>query len=523
MGRPARVLLALALGLLVCHAALLADWVIDDAGISFAYARNLANGAGFVSQPGAEPVEGFSNPLWTLSLVPFFRAGVFDPVWTPKLLGLTLVGLAFLLIARSAPREGTEAWLAGAAPVFLALSAPFVVWTTSGLENPLLAFLLALSASTAFRLCSDSSLRPALVGGFVGGLASLTRPEGVVYLGAFAFLIVFLSERPATLRRLGAFTFAAGGVVTPYLVFRRLYFHDWVPNTFHAKVRLSLLSSDPGRLLELFASATGRLAPLVAALLAFALLAGLRHRSPHEGRCLVISIYLGTAAALYLLLPADWMGEYRFATAFFLFLFWLIGLALVTVFRTLRDRGWRAALAVPVAAMMLLAEDTRVNADRSLDFALAPTVPFARIAEFGRAYDKLAAALPSGHGSLLLPDLGGTLFATTRLRLVDLAGLCDKTVARTLMDDAQAFHDYVFDDVRPKFIHVHGSWAGWAALHQDSRLARDYLPLYETWVGGQAGEPAAGDYVRRDAAAGVPGIEFLRSEFVSLGLHKPLP
>ena len=46
----------------------LSGWLIDDAGISFAYARNLANGAGFVSQPGRVPVEGFSNPLWTLLL-----------------------------------------------------------------------------------------------------------------------------------------------------------------------------------------------------------------------------------------------------------------------------------------------------------------------------------------------------------------------------------------------------------------------------------------------------------------------
>lgn len=50
----------------------ISDWLIDDALISFAYARNLADGAGFVSQPGRVPVEGFSNPLWTLLFVPGF-------------------------------------------------------------------------------------------------------------------------------------------------------------------------------------------------------------------------------------------------------------------------------------------------------------------------------------------------------------------------------------------------------------------------------------------------------------------
>src|SRR5271169_4124060 len=116
MGRPARVLLVLAFAVLVAHTALLADWVIDDAGISFAYARNLANGSGLVSQPGVEPVEGYSNPLWTLALASFFRAGFFHPVWTPKLLSLVLVGLSFFLIVRTAPRTGIEAWLAASAP-----------------------------------------------------------------------------------------------------------------------------------------------------------------------------------------------------------------------------------------------------------------------------------------------------------------------------------------------------------------------------------------------------------------------
>jgi len=47
------------------HAALLGDYLADDAGISLGYARNLAEGRGAVFQPGDAPVEGFSNPLWT--------------------------------------------------------------------------------------------------------------------------------------------------------------------------------------------------------------------------------------------------------------------------------------------------------------------------------------------------------------------------------------------------------------------------------------------------------------------------
>ncbi|MGZ9166993.1 MAG: hypothetical protein ACXW4U_17620, partial [Anaerolineales bacterium] len=39
---------------------------IDDANIYFVYARNLANGYGFVYNIGSERVEGFTSLLWTL-------------------------------------------------------------------------------------------------------------------------------------------------------------------------------------------------------------------------------------------------------------------------------------------------------------------------------------------------------------------------------------------------------------------------------------------------------------------------
>src|SRR5215468_4863974 len=66
------------LALYVGHGALFGGWLIDDAGISFAYARNLAEGHGLVSQPGAPPVEGFSNPAWTLLLAALQAVGLFD-------------------------------------------------------------------------------------------------------------------------------------------------------------------------------------------------------------------------------------------------------------------------------------------------------------------------------------------------------------------------------------------------------------------------------------------------------------
>ena len=39
---------------------------VDDAAISFQYAKNLALGHGLCFHSSMAPVEGFSNPIWTI-------------------------------------------------------------------------------------------------------------------------------------------------------------------------------------------------------------------------------------------------------------------------------------------------------------------------------------------------------------------------------------------------------------------------------------------------------------------------
>ena len=53
---------AIPISVFVLHATVFGTWIADDAGISFAYARNLAAGHGLVSQPGVTPVEGCMVP-----------------------------------------------------------------------------------------------------------------------------------------------------------------------------------------------------------------------------------------------------------------------------------------------------------------------------------------------------------------------------------------------------------------------------------------------------------------------------
>ena len=52
------------------------DFIVDDAYISFRYAKNFAEGQGLVYNPGEAPVEGYTNLLWTLLLSLPARMGI---------------------------------------------------------------------------------------------------------------------------------------------------------------------------------------------------------------------------------------------------------------------------------------------------------------------------------------------------------------------------------------------------------------------------------------------------------------
>ena len=64
---------------------------VDDSAISYAYAHSIAKGHGVRLSPGTHPVEGFSNALEVLALVPFAMAD-----WNLDLAAKG-INLAFLL------------------------------------------------------------------------------------------------------------------------------------------------------------------------------------------------------------------------------------------------------------------------------------------------------------------------------------------------------------------------------------------------------------------------------------------
>ena len=216
-------------------------WNVDDAAISFTYARNLADGEGLVARPGGERVEGYSNPLWVLLLSLWELVGI-DGFVSSKIMGalfgVLTVPLVWAIARWSRPdRDEAVPLLAAFA---LAANAQFAIWNTSGLENSLFSLLLA---GGTWRTVVETRTRgfpwSALL--FLG--VSLTRPEGILYAaaGGFAAMVFALRDgrglRPA-LRWLVVF-FLPFGI---YHALRIQYFAWVFPNTYYAKLTHAVAS-----------------------------------------------------------------------------------------------------------------------------------------------------------------------------------------------------------------------------------------------------------------------------------------
>lgn len=502
----------------------LSDWLVDDAGISYVYARNLAAGHGLVSQPGMEPVEGYSNFLWIIIMVPFFFLNVFDPFITGKAISLALVALTFYLLHKSLHllSEGNVV-VSFTVLSCLALNASFTAWTCSGLENPLFVALLAGLLYQQIRYIDKrySSFHVPMFSGLLVSALAMTHPDGIAYAFVFPLTIALalLSKQRSgvlsLLRALAMYAISLIVVLGGFILFRYLYFGDILPNTYYVKGGPSLKVLVPsltlqGGYLTKFQQISGSvlgapwwwLVPVVWICL-FTLVVCRKQR----WREYILLVGLSVATGyVYLIMPNDYMGEFRFATAFFPFFYCcLVLFGRFLIAGVSLQPGLRRVVA-GVFLLCLLYQTAATHLPRLKKFSERKVISFARIArDYGERFNKYAEAFQIPGATFLVPDIGGTLYYS-KLRIYDLAGLCDKTIARTRGKDQQHFYDYVFDTLKPTFLHIHGYFTAVSKFDEDPRFRRDYIAIEEHI--DQYVERVykvsrfSGDYVRRDVVAG---------------------
>lgn len=239
--RDRRGVALLALGLLAFGAGVWAlhGFLVDDAYIAFRYVRQALRGQGWVYNVG-ERVEGYSNFLWLVGLLPLAWLGV-DLVLAAKALGIA-AGVGTLLAAQGLTRsllrqERLPAWWAGWAALLLGCNPAFAAWSVGGLETPLFTLLVTLAA---WRWAVEEEAgRPSWPSGVLLGLAAMARPEGVLFfllalmakIGTARRAPTSSSPLPLFLARLAGFV----GVYLPYFLWRWAYYGFPLPNTVYVK------------------------------------------------------------------------------------------------------------------------------------------------------------------------------------------------------------------------------------------------------------------------------------------------
>ena len=252
---PLALALAASLAILLGHASLY-RFLTDDSYISFRYARNFAHGYGLVFNPGYERVEGYSNFLWVLILAGLDRLGIV-PERAANPLSLSMTVALWLVVVNFARRRapaGRE-WVVLVPALGLALTRSVAVWSTSGLETRcfellIVAGLLRLVDELA---AIDQGRQPRFVACWLLAFATWTRPDGLLVAGcAFLVAAVWLAHRRAELMRYAVRQLPFAGLVAAHLIFRRIYYGDWLPNTYYAKVGGHLWWSSGFRYLTAF-------------------------------------------------------------------------------------------------------------------------------------------------------------------------------------------------------------------------------------------------------------------------------
>jgi arabinofuranosyltransferase len=216
-------------------------FTVDDAFITFRYARNLASGYGPVFNPGMQPAEGYSSVLWMLIMAIPHRLG-HEAVIFAKIVGVAAtvgyMAVACRFVSRfSKPLGAQYGLLASALALFILASfSSTAIHAVSGMETALYTFLLT---SFLFLLCvlvSAPSQGRAFSLAVLCLLVGLARPEG--NLPVSVGLCWALWKVPSNARRFLAKASLFGFVVpgAAYFLWRAHYYGTLLPLPFYVKV-----------------------------------------------------------------------------------------------------------------------------------------------------------------------------------------------------------------------------------------------------------------------------------------------
>jgi len=405
VGHSIVVLCVAALLLHLAAAALLQGaWCIDDAYISFRYARNLARGAGLVWNPG-ELVDGYTNFAWVIFLTPFEALGLDTPLLARLINGGCAIAIVLIVVRVALQRVGPGA--AAVAGLLLALDGALGRWGQDGLETTPFTLVLLVSCLAALRAWEDE--RPHHHVPLLFGLLTLLRPDGGLF---FAVTLLFgvatgRQRLRQALQWCGLFLI----VVLPWAAWRWLYYGYPLPNTFYAKVGLRSALVERG--LRYVGTAALHRVP------ALLLIAVAIWRHPGREGLRYFLCLCAAHLAFVITVGGDWMGYSRFILPILPLLYLLAAtpdFALVT-----GARRYGAIAVVGVALFFNFMLSSTWSELRSL----------ARESEYLSSRGAVAEWLDrtaDPNDSILLGEIGQIGYVTDRV-VYDIFGLVDAHIA----------------------------------------------------------------------------------------------
>ena len=244
-------------------------YLTDDTFIHLQYARNLAAGHGLVFNVG-ERVYGCTSPLWVTLIADGMAFGL-DGLLVARVLGLCATLASVVLFLQLMRRSVRLPELRAVATVAWAAHAWMLRWSLSGMETPL-AVALTLAGFVAFTEGRQWGSRPVRTGA-LWALAALTRPEAVFLLILWGVFLIVDTDSREGLRRLVFGILPPAVIYGAWLLFARVYFGTFWPQTLAAKTAggsgLDYRLGELWRQIKIIGATDGALAALLLTALIF--------------------------------------------------------------------------------------------------------------------------------------------------------------------------------------------------------------------------------------------------------------
>jgi hypothetical protein len=216
------------------------NFIIDDAFITFRYAKNLYEKGKIVFNINEAPIEGYSNFLWVVWLTISFIFKI-NPIIFSKVSGMLFCHATIPLLHKIAQLLNNNRRFSNYIVIFYALTPNIALWSIGGLETSLFCFLLLLSSMFFIKGVKFKKNFQIIISAIFFGFLSITRHEGAIIYAISWFYLAFigLKDKEKNLLKQCADVLIFLGVFIiiylPYFIWRMLYYNSLLPHTFVAK------------------------------------------------------------------------------------------------------------------------------------------------------------------------------------------------------------------------------------------------------------------------------------------------